>query len=60
MIGVGAALVEHFKWVLYVFGAFLVFTGAKMCFGERATVEPEKKLVVRLARRVFPISSALE
>lgn len=60
MIGVGAALVEHFKWVLYVFGAFLVFTGAKMCFGERATVEPEKKLVVRLARRVFPISPALE
>lgn len=33
MIGVGAALVENFGWVLYVFAAFLVFTGVKMLFG---------------------------
>ena len=33
MIGVGAAVVEEFHWVLYLFGAFLIFTGIKMLFG---------------------------
>ena len=38
----GAALIQSFNWVLYVFGAFLVFTGAKMFFAGRCRAEPEK------------------
>jgi tellurite resistance protein TerC len=33
MIGLGAALVTEFSWVLYLFGAFLIFTGIKMLDG---------------------------
>jgi tellurite resistance protein TerC len=57
LIAVGAALVARFHWVLYVFGAFLLFTGVKMAFSDDAGVEPEKNFVLRLARRFFPITN---
>jgi tellurite resistance protein TerC len=60
MIGVGAALVQHFNWVLYVFGAFLLLTGARMFFARPAAVEPEKNPVIRFARRLFPIAPAFD
>ena len=60
MIGVGAALVQNFSWVLYLFGIFLVITGAKMFFSKPEAVEPEKNPVVRFARKLFPISTALD
>ena len=56
MIAVGAALIQQFDWVLYLFGAFLVFAGAKMFFSKQEMVQPEKNLVLRLARKIFPIS----
>ena len=56
MIAVGAALVQNFSWVLYVFGVFLVFTGVKMLFEKKDAVEPEKNLVVRIARKLLPFS----
>ena len=60
MIGVGAALVQNFSWVLYVFGVFLVVTGVKMFFAKKETVEPEKNPVVLFARKLFPISPAMQ
>jgi tellurite resistance protein TerC len=60
MIGVGAALVQNFSWVLYVFGVFLVITGVKMLFAKKEPVEPEKNLVIRCARKIFPVSPAME
>jgi tellurite resistance protein TerC len=58
MIGVGAALVQTFNWMLYVFGGFLVITGIKMVFaGEDDGVHPEKNPVLRIARKFFPITS---
>jgi len=60
MIGAGVALVQHFKWVLYVFGVFLVVTGVRMLFARPESVEPEKNPVVRLARRLFPVAPALD
>jgi tellurite resistance protein TerC len=56
MILVGAALIERFQWTLYLFGAFLVFTGIKMLFTDDEGVEPEKNPVIRLARKIFPVS----
>jgi tellurite resistance protein TerC len=60
MIGVGAVLVQHFSWVLYVFGVFLVITGAKMLFAKQEAVDPEHNPVIRFARKLFPISPRLE
>jgi len=57
MIGVGAALIHRYAWVLYVFGAFLVFTGIKTAFSRRGAIDLEKQPLVRLARRCFPISA---
>ncbi len=56
MIGAGAALIQRFEWTLYLFGAFLVFTGIKMLFTDDEGVEPEKNPVVKLARKWFPIA----
>jgi len=60
MIGAGAALVERFHWTLYVFGAFLVYSGIKMMFVDDEGVHPEKNPFIKLARRFFPISPAYE
>jgi tellurite resistance protein TerC len=57
MIGVGAALVQRFHWMLYVFGGFLLVTGIKMIFADDDEgVHPEKNPVLRAARKLFPIS----
>lgn len=58
MIGMGAALVERFEWILYVFGAFLVFTGLKMLFQkEESSYDPEKDPVFKLTRKVYPVTA---
>ena len=56
LIIVGAALVNRFHWLIYAFGAFLVFTAGKMLFGGDQEMHPDQSLVVRLARKVFPVS----
>ena len=56
MILGGAALIDRFEWMLYVFGAFLVFTGCKMFFSSQEGVAPEKNPVLRLARKILPIT----
>ncbi len=59
MIGLGSALVSNFSWVLYVFGAFLVFTGVKMLFASDAPHDIENSAVLKLARRHFRVTSEL-
>jgi tellurite resistance protein TerC len=57
MIWLGAALISRFVWLIYVMGAFLVFTGIKMlATDEDDSVEPEKNFAIRLARKFFPIT----
>jgi len=55
MIFAGAELVESFHWILYGFGAFLIYTGVKM-FGEDEAFEPEDSSIVRLTTRFVRIS----
>jgi tellurite resistance protein TerC len=57
LIGAGTALVHRFAWLLYVLGAFLVFTGIKMFFTDDDGVHPERNPVIRLARRFCPVTS---
>jgi tellurite resistance protein TerC len=51
----GAALLERFQWILYIFGAFLVLTAVKMFF-TRQEPDPKNNMLVRLAKRLFPIT----
>jgi tellurite resistance protein TerC len=56
MIAVGVALIHQFAWVLYLFGALLVFTGARMLLTGEKTMEPERNPALQLARKLFPVS----
>ncbi len=56
LIGLGATLIARFHWVMYIFGGFLVLTGIRMIFEAEPEVEPEKNPVVRLVRRLFPMT----
>jgi tellurite resistance protein TerC len=56
MIFVGAALINRFHWIIYIFGAFLVYTGIKMFRQEELDVQPEQNPIVRLVTRFLPIS----
>jgi len=56
MIGVGAALVARYHWVLYFFGAFLVYTGVRMLFTVEETDAPGETWVMRQLRKYFPIT----
>jgi tellurite resistance protein TerC len=56
MIFAGVALLERFHWLIYVFGAFLVFTGARMATEKERHVHPEANPVLRLLRRLVPIT----
>ena len=55
-IAVGAALLELFHWTIFVFGAFLVVTGARMAFSGGEEVHPERNPVLRLVRRLLPMT----
>src|SRR5207344_2286551 len=57
MIGAGAALISRFMWTLYIFGGFLIFTGGKMLFGSDEEVHPEKNILLRIAKKFFPVAS---
>ena len=58
-IALGAVLMQ-FEWVVWIFGAFLVFTGARLMFGpEEGPVEPHERAVIRLFRRYVPVTGEL-
>ncbi len=58
MIVAGSVLVEQFAWTLYIFGAFLVFTGVKMALQkDNAPYNPERDPVLRLTRRLIPVTT---
>jgi tellurite resistance protein TerC len=58
LIATGVVLIARFHWILYLFGAFLVFAGIKMGFQkETAEVHPERNIAVRLFRKFIPVTS---
>lgn len=56
----GVALIAKFHWIIYVFGAFLMFSGVKMVIAKDKEVHPEKNPLIRLLRRFMPISKDYE
>lgn len=57
-IALGSALMQY-HWIVFVFGAFLVFTGIKMMLAPEKGVDPDKNLLIRLFRRFVPVTNEL-
>jgi tellurite resistance protein TerC len=55
-IAAGVSLIERFHWIIYVFGAFLIYSGIKLFFQDEAEIHPEKNPVLRLFRRWVPVT----
>lgn len=56
MIGLGVALIHRFEWVLYLFGAFLVYAGAQMMLQKGEEIQPERNPILRWARKFLPLT----
>lgn len=55
-IFVGVELIERLHWLIYVFGAFLVFTGVKLAFQKEREFDPQKNSALKLLRKLIPVS----
>jgi tellurite resistance protein TerC len=56
----GIELIHKFHWLIYIFGGFLIFTGIRMVSGSDKPIEPEKNPLVKLVRRIFPVTNSFE
>jgi TerC family integral membrane protein len=56
----GIAVIERFDWVLYIFGAFLIYTAAKLVFSDNDHVDPSESRFLKLVRRVVPSTEELD
>jgi tellurite resistance protein TerC len=57
MIAAGAALIEQFGWIVWIFGAFLIFTGIRMAFHKSEKIDPEQNPLIKLFRRFVPVTN---
>ena len=57
---VGAALLNRFHWIIYLFGFFLIYTAYKLFMSGEEEVDPEKNLALRIARRFLPVTSEMD
>jgi tellurite resistance protein TerC len=60
MIGAGVTLVQRFSWAIYVFGGFLILTAVKMLISPDSEPDLENNRLVKIVRRLYPVSPALE
>jgi TerC family integral membrane protein len=60
LIAVGAVLLKEFHWIIYIFGAFLIFTGIRMAIHRNEEMHPEQNPVVKLLRRIIPVAENYE
>ena len=60
MIVAGAVLLQRFEWIIYIFGAILIWTGVKMFRAEEEEVHPEHNPLLRLLRRFIPVCEGYE
>ena len=58
-IALGSALLS-FHWVIYIFGAFLIVTGIKMFFSNDEKIEPEKNFLIKIFKRLMPVSHTID
>jgi tellurite resistance protein TerC len=56
----GVTLIQRFHWIIYIFGAFLVYSGIKLISEEEKEIQPEKNPLLRLLRRLVPVTDTYE
>jgi tellurite resistance protein TerC len=56
----GLELIQHFHWVFYFFGAFLIYTGIKMVLYSDKELQPDKNLLLKFCKRFFPVSDQFQ
>lgn len=59
-IAMGVTLIHRFEWIIYVFGGVLIFSGIKMAFEKEKEIHPERNLVLKLFRRLIPVTETYE
>ncbi len=57
LISIGATIIHQFSWVLYIFGVFLIYAGFKMLKNDDNDVDLENNVILKFAKRFFPISN---
>lgn len=57
LIAVGALMIAKFHWIIYVFGAFLVFTGFRMAKQNDEDIHPEDNFLIRFFKKIFPVTN---
>ncbi len=60
MILLGSALISRFEWITYVFGGILIVTAIKLLVTQHESVQPDRNIFVRLARRMYPVSPHMD
>jgi tellurite resistance protein TerC len=60
LIVVGAVLLKEFHWIIYIFGAFLIFTGIRMALHRNEEMHPEQNPLIKLLRRIMPVTENYE
>ena len=60
LIAVGAALLKEFEWIIYLFGAFLIFTGIRMALHQEEEIHPDQNPVVKFFRKMMPVTENFE
>ena len=56
----GVALINKFHWIMYLFGAFLIFTGIKMALNKETEVHPEKNVAIKMLRYFIPVTKEFQ
>jgi tellurite resistance protein TerC len=57
---VGAALLNQFHWIIYLFGLFLIYTAYKLFMSVEEEIDPEKNFALRIARRFLPVTTEMD
>lgn len=58
-IALGSALMQ-FHWIIYLFGGFLIITGIKMMFSHSEEIEPEKNFLIRMFKKIMPVTHDID
>lgn len=56
----GVTLIKNFHWIIYVFGAFLIFTGVKMVLDKDKEIHPDKSFILKVFRKFMPVTQGYE
>ncbi len=55
-IAAGITLIKQFHWIIYIFGALLIYSGIKLIFEQAKEIHPERNPVIKIFRRFFPVT----